>query len=321
MVGRRPRARAVVVAAAATLGLAMACQPRGAGSASGSPSPIARALSLTELIGAWRWQHQTTEEGTTRVETEVWRFRPGEVPTQLAGRYLRTVEVRADDGVPFVCNQRPVYTQRAVFDVTVELTRDGFEIHERAYRAEPSPCDHGFRHLATYEGRLDGERLRLSWGDGEQTLQRIDRELAELPADPWPASPTIEGAWRWDATSYDDEGNVHDESERWEITRRDDTHLDATYRRHVTVRSPDGETLACASAPRWSFDDAYVLDGLREEEHWHFYERGVDAGDHPCLRASPERALDEATAEQIGDYLILEWRGKRRQVLYRPASG
>jgi len=39
----------------------------------------------------------------------------------------------------------------------------------------------------------------------------------------------------------------------------------------------------------------------------------------PCLRTTPHRALDEATAEQIGDYLILAWRGKRRQILYRPS--
>jgi len=321
MARRRSSAGSVVVAVPLALGLAVACQPRSPNGTSASRPPIAHALSLADLIGAWRWQHRATEQGTTRVEEEVWQLRPGDVPTQLVGRYVRTVDVHSDSGAPFACNQRPVYRQRAVFDVTVELTRGGFAIHERAYRVEPSPCDHGFRHLGSYTGALDGERLRLSWGDGEQTLLQIDRELAALPADPWPAEPAIVGSWRWDATSYDDEGNVHDESEWWEITRRDETQLDATYRRRVTVRSPDGATIACASGPRWSFDDAYVLDGRREEEHWHFYERGVEPGDHPCLRAFPQRALDEATAEQIGDYLILEWRGKRRQVLYRPASG
>jgi hypothetical protein len=30
--------------------------------------------------------------------------------------------------------------------------------------------------------------------------------------------------------------------------------------------------------------------------------------------------MDEATAEQLGSYLVLEWRGKRRQVLYRPEA-
>ena len=61
-----------------------------------------------------------------------------------------------------------------------------------------------------------------------------------------------------------------------------------------------------------------ALAASEEEEHWHFYELAVEPGDHPCLRATPKRALDEATAEQIGDFLVLEWRGKRRQILYRP---
>ena len=112
--------------------------------------------------------------------------------------------------------------------------------------------------------------------------------------------------------------NLRDESEWWELTRRSADRIDATYRRRVTVRSPDGSNIACAGAPSWTFDDAYVLDGQREEEHWHFYELAADPGSHPCLAPTPKRSLDEATAEQIGDSLVLEWRGKRHQVLYRP---
>jgi hypothetical protein len=89
----------------------------------------------------------------------------------------------------------------------------------------------------------------------------------------------------------------------------------------VTTRSPDGSPIACAGAPSWAFDDVYVLQGEREEAHWHFHELAVEPGDHPCLRATPKRILDEATAEQIGNFLVLEWRGKRRQVLYRDQEG
>ncbi|MBA3542391.1 MAG: hypothetical protein H0T79_22435, partial [Deltaproteobacteria bacterium] len=109
-----------------------------------------------------------------------------------------------------------------------------------------------------------------------------------------------------------------DESEWWEITRRSETRLDATYRRRVTVRSVDGKPITCAGAPSWHYDDAYILEGQREEEHWRFNEVAVEPGDHPCLRATPRRSLDEATAEQLGDYLTVEWRGKRRQILHRP---
>jgi hypothetical protein len=299
--------------------IASACQPPGTATPATRPTPLASVYQLTGLVGGWRWLLRTSEAATTRVEAEAWRFRPSaEAPTQLSGRYVRDVEVRSDDRVPFGCNQRPWYRQRAVYDVTVEATASGFAVRETDYHAEPSPCDHGFRRLGAYTATAAGGRLTLTWDGGSQTLWQIDDELTDLPASPWPPAPEIAGTWRWDATSYDDTGNLRDESEWWELTRRTATRIDATYRRRVTVRSPDGTPITCAGAPSWSFDDAYVLDGQREEEHWHFYELAADPGDHPCLKATPRRTLDEATAEQIGDYLVLEWRGKRRQILYRP---
>ncbi len=302
---------------AVLLALLAACQPPGPKPAGTRPTP-ARTFTVAELVGGWRWVLRTTEAGTTRVEDETWRLRPkAGAATQLAGRYVRDVEVRSDDRIPFICNQRPIYHQRAVFDVEVDLAPQGFTVRETGYHAEASPCDHGFRKLGNYSAELAGERLALRWEGGNQTLWRIDDAPTEL-TDPWPAERTIEGPWRWENTSFDDKGNVHDETEWWQITRRTDTQLDLTYRRRVVVRSPDGKVIPCANAPSWSFDDAYVLDGQREEEHWHFYERATEPGDHPCLRTTPRRALDEATAEQLGDYLVLEWRGKRRQVLYRP---
>ena len=304
--------RAVLVVALA------ACQPPGAGSPTTRPAPPPQSFTLVDLVGGWRWMLRTSETGTTRVEAETWRFRPvPNVPSKLVGRYVRNVEVRSDDRVIFQCNQRPWYRQRAVFDVEVDITKTGFAVRETEYHAEASPCDHGFRKVGAYTADLAGERLDLHWDGGLQTLWRVDDDPRDLPVDPWSAAK-IEGGWRWDMTSFDDEGNVHDESEWWQITRRTETQLDLTYRRRVVVRSADGKPISCAGAPSWSFDDAYVLDGQREEEHWHFYERATEPGDHPCLRVTPRRNLDEATAEQLGDYLILEWRGKRRQVLYRP---
>ncbi|HEY4175744.1 MAG TPA: hypothetical protein VGM90_02875 [Kofleriaceae bacterium] len=286
-------------------------------------------LALAGLIGSWSWTLNGTvaatanDDGTktgaaTTVEDERWEFRPGALPTELVGRYVRAVEVRAADRIPFTCNQRLSYRQRAVFDLAASSNADGtFAIKETGYRVEPSACDHGFRHAGTYTGRLVGGQLALHWDGGTQTLLHTSSDTPAVAADPWPATVEPTGAWEWTATSRDEAGNVHDETEQWQITRRTDTALDATYRRRVTVRSADGSNIACANAPSWTFDDSYVLDAVREEEHWHFHERAVDAGDHPCLRASPQRALDEATVAQQGDNLVLEWRGKRRQVLYR----
>ena len=296
-----------------------ACQPPGPGTPTTRPAPPPRVHLLNDLVGGWRWLLRTPDAGTSRVESETWRLWPTPgVPTQLTGRYLREVEVRSDDRIPFACNQRPWYRQRAIYDVTVQTAPSGFTVRETGYRTEPGPCDHGFRHLASYAGDADGERFTLHWDSGDQTLWQVDSDVAELPAVAWPAGPEVTGPWRWDATSYDDAGNLRDESEWWEITRRNDRQLDLSYRRRVTVRSPDGAAIVCAGGPAWSFDDAYLLDGEREDEHWRFHERAYSPGEHPCLQAYPRRSLDEATAEQLGDYLVLEWRGKRHQVLYRP---
>jgi hypothetical protein len=276
-------------------------------------------MRLLDLVGGWRWLHRVEEQGTSRVEDELWRLRADPTgATRLVGRYVRSVEVRSTTGVPFQCNQRLWYRQRALFDVAVEIGRDGFVVRETGYRAEESPCDHGFRRVSDYRVEQHGSRLVLRWDTGMQTLWHVDAAAATLPDAPWSALPDPTGPWRWQLTSYDDDGLVRDEAEWWEITRRTETRLDATYRRRVTVRHPEGKLIACANAPSWTFDDGYVLSGQKEEEHWHLYELAVEPGDHPCLRPTPRRALDEATAEQIGEFLVLEWRGKRRQVLHRP---
>jgi hypothetical protein len=297
----------------------VACSPPGSGTPTTRPAPLAQSFTLTDLVGGWRWMLRTTEDGTTRIEDETWRFKriPGSYD-QLAGRYVRSVEVRSEDRLPFQCNQRPWYRQRAVFELAVQLTPTGFTVKESDHHAEPSPCDHGFRHKGEYAVELGTGRMTLVWEGGSQTLFQVDDDDLDLPADPWPATPAIIGPWRWDVVSYDDDGNLRTEHEWWEITARSATQLDVTYRRRVIVNQRDGRIIPCANAPTWSFDDAYVLTGQREEEHWRFNELATEPGDHPCLKTTPARNLDEATAEQLGDFLVMEWRGKRRQVLYRP---
>lgn len=303
---------------AALAALLVACQTPSA--TSSHPAKPEQHVALLDLSGTWRWVYHTEEDATSRVEDEVWQLRADPTaPTRLVGRYLRTVEVRSTDRVPFSCNQRLAYRQRAMFDVVAETKDTGFTLRETGYQAEPSPCDHGFRHTSGYALQPYGNRLVLRWDGGTQTLWHVDdASPQQLPAPPWTQVDDPTGAWRWALTSYDDDNNVRDEAEWWEITRRSDTQLDVTYRRRVTVRTVDGSPIACAHAPSWTYDDAYVLSGEKEEEHWHFHELAVEPGDHPCLRPTPKRTLDEATAEQIGDYVVLEWRGKRRQVLHRP---
>jgi hypothetical protein len=309
----------VIRAAAACVLMLAACQPPSAGTSTSRPAEPAEKFQLLDLAGTWRWVHRVEADGTSRVENEEWHLAPDTAePTRLVGRYVRSVEVRSTDGVSFQCNQRPWYRQRAMFDVAVELAAEGFTVRELSYKAETSPCDHGFRHMSSYSVVPHGNRMILRWEGGQQTLWHVDSALTPLPEAPWSVSADPSGTWRWQTSSYDDDGNVRDEAEWWEITRHGDTRVDATYRRRVTVRNPDNAPITCAAAPSWSFDDAYVLRGDKEEEHWHFYELAVEPGDHPCLRITPRRTIDEATAERIGDFLVLEWRGKRRQVLFKP---
>jgi hypothetical protein len=311
----------LVTRGALAVTLAACAAPASPGST--RPAPPATQLTIAELVGGWRWMLHSDDNGASRIEDERWRLRPDpDAPGHAVGRYVRTVEVRSRDRVPFRCNQRTWYRQRAVFDVVVAPKDDAYVVRETAYRTEPSPCDHGFRHAGDYRAELRGSRIVLAWngatGSGAQTLWQVDDEVKPLPDAPWPAEYVPTGAWRWEASSLGDDGTARDEVEWWEITRRSATRLDITYRRRVTVRSLDGTPIACAHAPTWSFDDAYVLDAQQEEEHWRLHELAVSPGDHPCVRPTPRRALDEATAEQIGDFLVLEWRGKRRQVLFRP---
>lgn len=278
-------------------------------------------LAVFDLAGDWRWLYRAEEAGTSRVEKEDWKLisDPAE-PNRLVGRYIRTVDVASLDHAPFQCNERPAYRQRAIYDVVGTLVGNELVIEETGYRTEPSPCDHGFRHTGQYRAPINIQRLALTWDHGTETLWHVGNTGNALPDAPWPAAYVPTGTWRWSAESTDSVGNHRTETEWWEITRRNATQLDATYRRRVTIKSADGTAIACAGAPSWSFDDAYVLDGQKEEDHWHFHELAVEPGDHPCLRATPKRVLDEATAEQIGDYLVLEWRGKRHEILYRPSE-
>jgi hypothetical protein len=76
--------------------------------------------------------------------------------------------------------------------------------------------------------------------------------------------------------------------------------------------------MLCAGASHYGYADRYLLRGKRGEDGWRIDETAVFAGEHPCLADTPGRTLDAATASDDGDYLVLHWRGKRRQVLARP---
>lgn len=282
--------------------------------------PLDVLVTARRLAGAWDWVHVEIEHGTQRRERERWTFGPTADRRRLVGRYTRDVFVRALDGVPFACNQETRYHQRAEIFVEAVVLATGVSIQERSYRTEPGPCDRGLRELGSYLATLDGDELHLAWPGGDATLTRA----AEEPPPPSLASaPAPAGRWTWHLTSWSRAGMVRAEHEDWELALGDDGLIGGTYVREVIERSPDGATIPCAGAPAWGFADRYLVRGKPMEdgsEGWRLEEVGVVAGDHRCLVDTPSRALDSATVTAEGEHVVITWRGKRRQVLHRPAT-
>lgn len=290
------------------------------------PPRIIDTAALYRMRGAWRWSHTTTEEGTYRIERERWLIdaieRLPDGHDALLGRYRRDVNVVSLDGTPFVCSQQAAYTQVAVHDVKITAREGEVVVEETGYRTLPSPCEHGFRKLGSYRAMIADRRVTLAWDGGSQTLISLGDDIypadaVELPAQPGDDAGRFGGRWRWSMRSRADDGDVRDEEERWELAVGGDGTVGGTYQRAVVVSSGDGAPLACAGATSYGFVDRYTLRGAIGEDGLRFDEVAVEPGDHPCLAATPDRHLDSAFGEVEGDYLILTWRGKRRQVLHR----
>lgn len=282
--------------------------------------PLDAIVTARKLTGAWDWIHYETEDGTFRRERERWTFAPTADRRRLVGRYTRDVQVRALDGTPFECNQKPRYHQRAEIYVQADVVATGVEITEQSYRTDPGPCDHGLRQLGTYLATIEGDELHLEWSGGEAVLVRA---LDEAPPDEPSLAEPPGGRWTWRVTSWTRAGMIRDEVEDWEIAAGDDGAIGATYVREVVERSPDGAPIPCAGAAAWGFVDRYLVRGRPMEDGndgWRVEEIDVVPGSHPCIAATATRSLDTATVTTDGDHVVLQWRGKRRQVLARPGE-
>jgi hypothetical protein len=290
-------------------------------------------------------------------ETWSWHpTRGAHAPGVLRGSYLREVTVRSSL-LPFACNQDQQYTQRAWYEVEAHPVppsarrRRGepapgeappeppgdLELVELSYRTEPSPCDHGFRKLGRYRAFSSEGRLLLRFPEGQQTLWRTSDERGPARP-PWEQRPArLGGSWQWRSVSTDEQGLVRREEEHWELAvaaafvpclgcgfgafaplAEHAKLFDGIYTRRVTVESADGAAIPCAGAAAYGFEDRFILEGRRHGPVIALRETAVAAAPHPCLRARDERSLDSATLEQQGEHLVLDWRGKRRQVLHRP---
>jgi hypothetical protein len=302
----------------AALALAVACGPAQRHTPNDPAHPDLRAPAA--LVGEWRWVQLVEDTGTRRTEDEHWQFVP-QAGGVVVGRYQREVTVQSTDGTPFVCNQALEYRQRAVFDVEVAPAAGGALIKETAYRVEPSPCDHGFRRLGEYTAAIGEQRVTLHWTDGEATLLRTGPPPKQLATPAWPGDhPSELGDWQWTATWLEPRGPRKTQTEAWSFANGPDGTLDATVTRTTTTTDPDGDPIACAGASEWTATERVVVEGHRDGDIVRLREVSAEATPHPCTKMSPNRILDDATMEQIGDFLVIEWRGDRRQVLSRPAQ-
>ena len=295
--------------------------------------------SATRAIGNWQSVSRANQGNATILEQESWHIElDPTVAETLRGHYRRVVTFHNRDGALFACNQRASYQQITTYTLTGRLDQVPLTLCETAFEVEPSPCEHAFRRLTAYQVSIVGPTLGLQFADGNQTLwpsngrHQDSRFNATLHADqPWPAFSidsehddstseynSLDGLWRNELTTVDERGDFRTEAEAWQFTESAGQ-LGGTYRRDVTVRSSDGAPFRCANASQYSYHDVIEFTG-----HWQgasqtyaLRELAIAADRAPCLAAMPGRALDEATFEKRGNYIVIEWRGKRRQVLYR----
>jgi hypothetical protein len=312
---------------AAIAGLAwLSCSSRASASlataASGAPE-----IGRTEVMvygGLWIWSYVAEENGVRRIERERWELHPvgGD---QVAGNYVREVFALSTDGEPFTCNQSLAYRTRTVYQVRGTLADGDLALEETGYEVAPSPCERGFRDLGRYRGSIDGEELVLRWSGGQETLHRpSDAELAAEASSDEPdkiaaaAAAPLRGSWRWTSRSPDTGGRTRVEVEEWQLTEGDAGAIDGTYVRTVTVFDEDGAVFACNGDTRFVYRDRFTLRGHRIGDELSLTEIAVDPEPNPCLETTEPRHLDTATGALLGGYLDLTWRGRRRQVLYRP---
>ena len=331
---RTPGARRTDIARPVLLcvGVALSCSqaaPRGAPDEPvPAPAPARVPLTVGDIVGHWKWSLVSEEDGVRRVEVETWRFQVAEAADgaasgaaagpHLVGSCERAVTFMSLDGMPFSCNQELSYRLQATYQIDGHIVGgDHALLAERDYQVTPSPCERGERRLATYQARLlPGGQLRMHWADGRQTLARIQASEANPPAASGSAGDTLTGHWRWQSRNQEGD-EVRVESEAWELHEAVSTgKLEGTVERMVTVFARHGTRYACSDDTFYRYRDRYTVRGSRQGADLTVSEVAVEPEKHPCLDYH-ERHLDAALGSVIGEYVVLTWRGGKRQVLHR----
>ncbi len=312
-------------------------------------------MVLRHIQGHWQWSHISIQHGTRRAEREDWYFAApsdngNRDAREVRGIMHRTITVTSTDSVPFTCNQAHSYRLRSEFHFAGELianarasavaehVRTGrgdlehldLSLHETSYTTAPSPCDSGQRRLGHYRVAIENYRLIVTWPGGRQILRRPihDGDNANsatnpaaavvAPPPPWRMpSRSLTGRWHWHTKRADrGRGLMRVEREQWTLNEGLGGQMNGTVLRTVTITAAD--TLACSGTRTYQYRDRYQLRGRRDGDRVTLSEIAVDPARHPCLPAEANaRHLDSAHGIVVGEYLVLLWRGQRRQVLSR----
>jgi hypothetical protein len=304
------------MALAMAAGMAVSCGQKPAPSVVApavDPARTGARISASDVDGQWRWSMVTEAEGVRRVEVERWHLQ-ARGANRIGGTYQRTVTFLSQSGVPFTCNQDLSYELRTVYQVAGTV-RDGkgVELSELEYQTAPSPCDTGHRSLARYEGERVGERLVLRWPGGEQTLGR-EAAAPGVPAEHLAARAAVTGRWRWQSRSQQGD-QVRVEVEDWELAENPAGAITGTVARTVTIFDAEGQRYDCSGDTFYRHGDRYTVRGYRTGTSIGLHETSALPEPHPCL-VHKERHLDAAVGELSGDYVVLTWRGGRKQILH-----
>lgn len=325
---RRRRPSTTYALWAAVVGVFVGCGQPTSSRAHRAPEPETpprspEEIQAEQLSGDWKWSHVTEKHGVRTVEREHWHFQTvtGSDPsTALSGVLERSVTFMSMDGTPFSCTQSLSYELRSTYQLEAVVGDTQVTVRERAVAIAPSPCESGYRPLTSYVGTLvDPHHLRLRWPDGQQTLTRIPppaRAASKAKSTAKSTAKSIAGAWRWHSRNQL-RGEVRVETEDWEITDTQTGPLSAVVQRSVTVFADDGTPYPCNGASSYRYRDRYHVRGYRSGDQLTFDEVRVEPESHKCLAYS-ERHLDGARGARVGEYLVLTWRGGKRQVLHRP---
>lgn len=127
---------------------------------------------MADAEGYWLWENSTlTPEGDERSEREEWHL--VQEGNKLSGHYDRWVRQVSNDGLPYRCSGNLDFRVGTRYEVTGEIKGDSISIFERRTAVlEGGPCDRGIRRLDAYQGRVNGEEIRLMLGTGVQVLRR-----------------------------------------------------------------------------------------------------------------------------------------------------